>query len=62
MAQGHLKNDLLHVGAIVMSQPEAYIQWKDDAYAEDGSVTDEKTAEFLKGFVSALADWIEKHG
>ncbi|QEU09036.1 NADPH-dependent FMN reductase [Paracoccus yeei] len=62
MAQGHLKNDLLHVGTIVMSQPEAYIQWKDDAYAEDGSVTDEKTAEFLKGFVSALADWIEKHG
>jgi len=62
MAQARLKSDMLHMGMVMMSAPEAYIQWNPDAYAADGSVTDEKTAKFLQGFVDAFVDWIEKHG
>ena len=62
LAQARLKNDLVHVGTVMMSMPEAYIQWHAEAYAADGSVTDEKTAKFLQAYVDAFVDWIEKHG
>ena len=45
-----------------MTQPEAYIQWKPEAYAPDGSVTDESTRLFLQGFVDNFVAWIDKHG
>ncbi|WP_199261734.1 NADPH-dependent FMN reductase [Paracoccus binzhouensis] len=62
VGQIRLRADMLGVGMVVMSAPEAYIQWKPEAYAADGSVTDETTAKFLQGFIDAFADWIEKHG
>ena len=60
LAQARLKNDMLHVGMVVMSMPEAFIQWQPEAYAIDGSVQDEKTAKFLKGYVDAFANWIDR--
>ena len=62
VAQAHLRSDLISVGAVVMTMPEAYIQWKPDAYAPDGSVTDESTRNFLQGFVDSFIAWIDKHG
>ncbi len=62
VAQAHLRSDLLTVGCIVMTQPEAYLQWKPEAYAPDGSVTDESTRLFLQGFVDNFVAWIDKHG
>lgn len=62
LAQARLKNDMLHDGMVVMSQPEAYVQWHADAYAEDGTVTDEDTRKFLSAYVDAFVAWIEKHG
>ena len=62
VAQAHLRSDLISVGAVVMTMPEAYVQWKPDAYAPDGSVTDESTRNFLQGFVDSFIAWIDKHG
>lgn len=62
MAQARLKADMLAVGMVMMSTPEAYIQWKPEAYAPDGRVTDKATAKFLGGFVDSFVTWIEKHG
>ncbi|WP_288947674.1 NADPH-dependent FMN reductase [uncultured Paracoccus sp.] len=62
MAQARLKSDMVHVGMVMMSTPEAYIQWHPEAYAADGTITDEKTDKFLRGFVDSFVNWIEKHG
>lgn len=62
VGQARLKTDMLAVGMVMMPTPEAYIQWKPEAYAADGQVTDPATAKFLGGFVDAFAAWIEKHG
>lgn len=62
VGQARLKSDLLTVGTVLMSQPEAYIQWKPEAHAADGSVIDEATAKFLGAWVDAFVAWIESHG
>ena len=62
MAQARLKADMLAIGMVMMSHPEAYIQWKPEAYGIDGTITDESTAKFLGGFVDAFVAWIHKHG
>lgn len=62
MGQAKLKADMLAVGMVMMCAPEAYVQWKPEAYAADGRVTDESVAKFLGGFVDSFVAWIEKHG
>lgn len=60
MAQSHLWSNMLGLGLVPMSRPEAFIQWKPDHYAEDGSVTNETTRAFLQSFVDALAAHINR--
>ena len=59
--QHHLRAILSPLQSLVMSQPEAYVQFKpgliDDAYA----VTEEGTKKFLQGYVDAFAVWIARH-
>lgn len=62
VAQSRLRSDMLNVGCVVMSIPEAYIQWKPEFYAPDGSIEDDSTRKFLQGFVDAFIAWIDKHG
>lgn len=62
VGQARLRGDMLSVGSVVMTIPEAYIQWKPESYAPDGSVTDESTRAFLQGFVDAFVAWIDKQG
>lgn len=62
VAQARLRGDMLSAGCVVMTQPEAYIQWKPEAFGPDGSVTDEAIRKFLQGFMDAFAGWIDKHG
>lgn len=62
VAQTRLRGDMLNAGCIVMSQPEAYIQWKPESFTADGSVSDEATRRFLQGFLDAFIGWIDKHG
>lgn len=62
VAQSHLKSELLNQNMVVMHQPEAYVQWNEDAFAADGSITDENIRKFLQGYVDAFAAFIDKHG
>ena len=62
MAQSRLRSDMLNAGCMVMAIPEAYIQWKPEIYAPDGSVEDEGTRKFLQGFVDAFVSWIDTRG
>lgn len=53
-AQQHLRAILLHYNAIVLGQPEGYIQATPGLLTEDGEVTNESTAAFLTSFVEAF--------
>lgn len=62
VGQVRLKADMLNLGMIVMAQPEAYIQWKPEAVAADGSISDESLRKFLSGYIDAFVAFIDKHG
>jgi chromate reductase len=47
VGQARLKGDMLNLGMIIMAQPEAYIQWKPEAVAADGSISDEPLRKVL---------------
>jgi chromate reductase len=61
VAQVHLKQILNHFDAIQMGQPEGFIQSKPGLFLETGEVTDDTTAEFLRGYVAAFSALIEKN-
>jgi len=52
--QQHLRAVLLHYNALVLGQPEGYIQSTPGLFEEDGTVTDEGTAAFLRSIIEAL--------
>ncbi len=60
VAQQHLKDILLFSNATVLGQPEGYIQFTEGLVADDGEVTNEGTAEFLRGWVAAFVAFAEK--
>jgi chromate reductase, NAD(P)H dehydrogenase (quinone) len=51
LAQQHLRTVLSVLNAPQMLAPEAYVQFKAGLVAEDGAVTDETTAEFLRRYM-----------
>jgi chromate reductase len=63
-AQQHLRAILGHFNAVTMGQPEAFIQYPAGLVAEDGTVTDEGTAEFLTAYLEAFDGLIARvqHG
>lgn len=56
-AQYHLRQILVAVNAMVMNIPEVVITEVDKKLDETGNLTHEKTKEFLKTFIEALADY-----
>ena len=57
MAQQHLRNILGFLGMPTMTQPEAYIQWKEglvDAQGEVGATS----KEFLTGYMQSFLAWV----
>jgi len=54
-AQYHLRQILVAINAMVMNVPEVVITEVNKKFDENGNLTDEKTKEFLKKFVEALA-------
>lgn len=62
VAQSQLKQALLNFDMIVMHQPEAYLQWKPEAVAADGSITDPALHKFLSAYVDAFVAFVDKHG
>jgi len=59
-AQLALKAQMVTLGMIVMGQPEFYLKFEADKFAEDGSVQDESLRGFLKTYTDALAAHIER--
>jgi chromate reductase len=59
VAQAQLRSILVGCGVSLLGQPEVYFQTKPGLIADDLSITDPKTREFLAGFVAKFARHIE---
>ncbi|WCT74794.1 NAD(P)H-dependent oxidoreductase [Sphingomonas naphthae] len=58
VAQAALRTTIVTLGMALMGQPELYLSVKDDTFAPDGGIGNEKTAKFLAGFVDKFAAWV----
>ncbi len=58
-ANHHLRQALVFLNMPTLQQPEAYIGRAATLFAEDGSLVNDDTREFLRGFMQAFAGWIE---
>ncbi len=58
VAQQHMKTIAAPHFAALLGRPEAYVTFKDDLIAADGTIADEKTRAFLQGFVDRFAELI----
>lgn len=63
-AQQHLRAILTHFNAVILGQPEGFVQWTPGLFDEDHEITVEATAEFLGGFLGAFNTLISRaqHG
>lgn len=57
-AQMHLRTILVNLNAIVMPQPSVLIARANEKFDATGRLTDEQTAEHIRAFLSAFAEWI----
>ena len=60
VAQQHLRSILSFLQAPQMNAPEAYIRLTPGLITDDGQVTDEGTEAFLKDFMGAFFEYIER--
>jgi chromate reductase len=60
VAQQHLRSILSFLQAPQMNAPEAYIRMTPGLITEDGEVTDAGTAAFLREFMEAFFEYIER--
>jgi chromate reductase len=60
VAQQQLRSVLSYCNSPQMNSPEAYIQFKPGLVTAGGDVTDEKTAEFLRNYMSELHAFIQR--
>lgn len=58
VAQQHLRGLLSFCNSPQMNSPEAYIQFKPGLINDDGEVTDDTTAEFLRNYLSEFHAFI----
>jgi chromate reductase, NAD(P)H dehydrogenase (quinone) len=60
-ANHHLRQSLVFLNVPTMQQPEAYIGGAASLFAPDGQIANEKTRDFLRGYMEAFARWVELH-
>lgn len=60
-AQQHLKAVFSHYNAPVLGQPEGYVQSKPGLFGENGEVSDETTAAFLRSFLASFETLIGRY-
>lgn len=60
IAQQHLRSVLSFCNSPQMNAPEAYIQFKPGLITADGTVTEDSTAEFLRGYLQDLHTFITR--
>lgn len=61
VAQTLLRSILVGLDTRVLAQPEVFLQFEKDAFAENHDVVNEHTREFLNKYVTALAGWVAEH-
>jgi chromate reductase, NAD(P)H dehydrogenase (quinone) len=57
-AQQHLRNILSCLGAATMPQPEAFVQAGPGFFADDGTIANAATREFLAEWVNSYMQWV----
>lgn len=60
VGQQHLRSILSFVNSPELAQPEAYIQYNDQLFAEDGSIAEESTRDFVGRWLSAFEIFVGK--
>ena len=60
-AQQHLKAILSHYNAPTLGQPEGFVQSKPGLFTDEGEVTDETTAAFLRSYLDAFTALIGRY-
>jgi len=60
VAQQHLRSVLGFCNSPQMNAPEAYIQFKPGLIDDDGNITNESTAEFLRKYMTEFYHFIER--
>jgi chromate reductase len=60
-AQQHLKTILSHYNAPVLGQPEGFIQSTPGLFEDDGEITNEGTAAFLRSYLDAFVELIGRY-
>jgi len=60
VAQQHLRSILAFCNSPLMNSIEAYIQFTPGLIGEDGAVTDDMTAEFLRNYMAEFLAFIER--
>ncbi|KMS55344.1 NADPH-dependent FMN reductase [Novosphingobium barchaimii LL02] len=60
LSQQHLRNVLAYLDMPTLTQPEAFLQWKDGLLNPDGTVG-EASAKFLGGWLEAFLKLVETH-
>ena len=60
VGQQHLRSILSFCNSPQMNAPEAYIQFTQGLVTEDGTVTDPKTEEFLKKFMTEFGRYLDR--
>jgi chromate reductase len=56
-----LRQALVFLDMPAMQQPEAYIGGADKLFDASGKLNNDATREFLKKFVDAFGQWVERH-
>jgi len=62
MAQQHLRNILAYLDAPALAQPEIYVQFTSERFADDGTILDPETAELLGDWLTAFREWVGRVG
>jgi chromate reductase len=60
-AQHNLRPTLAYLDVILMSQPEAYIQFREGLIDNNGIISSPDTQKFLQKYVDAFAAWTIRH-
>ncbi|AZS38510.1 Chromate reductase [Microbacterium lemovicicum] len=60
-AQQHLKAIMSHLNAPTMGQPEGYVQSQPGVFTDSGEVTNDETAEFLVGYLTAFNALVDRY-
>ena len=60
-ANHHLRQSLVFLNVPAMQQPEAYIGGADKLFAEDGSISNPGTHEFMTKYLAAFEQWITRN-